>query len=64
MSADGFARYDNWLSTEPAPQYPDTPDVHEQCELEIESLHAEIAQLHARIDELEIELAACKEGRS
>jgi len=56
--------YDSWKATEPAPTEPDPPDVHEQCELTIERLEAELAALHLHVDALEVELAACKESRS
>jgi hypothetical protein len=55
--------YDAWKATEPAPEHPDPPDLHEECERREETLTAEIAQLHRRIEELEIELAARKERR-
>ncbi len=53
MSADGFEGYDVWKCTEPAPECPDPADPHEECELTIARLEAEIAQLHRRIEELE-----------
>ena len=63
--ADGMPGcLDDWRCTEPAPTEPDAPDPHEQCEIELERLEAEIAQLHARIDELEIENAALRGARS
>jgi hypothetical protein len=64
MSADGFAGYDAWKCSEPAPEHADPPDPHEQCEVTIESLVAEIALRDRRIEELEIENAALREGRS
>ncbi len=68
MSDGGFAGYDVWKCTEPAPEHPDPLDPHDDCERaierlesEVEALTAEIALRDRRIEELEIELAACKE---
>ena len=67
MSADGFmlGDFDAWKCAEPAPERPDPPDVHDECErrigeleAEIESLGAELAARDARIEELEVENAA------
>lgn len=71
MSADGFISYDVWKCAEPAPERPDPPDVHDECEqriaelqAEVESLGAEIAVRDARIEELEVDLKACRERHS
>lgn len=62
MIADGFAGYDAWKCSEPAPEQPDAPSPHDECEQLIESLYAEIALRDRRIEELEIELAALRES--
>lgn len=53
--------YDQWKCTPPG-DGPELPDPHEHCEQVIEQLETEIALRDRRIEELEIELAACKEN--